>query len=29
MKKNLADKPALFPMLVLRVKKIANQYNTD
>ena len=29
MKKNLADKPALFPMLVLMVKKIANQYNND
>lgn len=29
MKKNLADKPALFPMSVLMVKKIANQYNTD
>lgn len=29
MKKNLADKPALFPMLVLMFKKIANQYNTD
>ncbi len=29
MKKNLADKPALFPLPVLMVKKIANQYNTD
>lgn len=29
MKKNLADKPALFPMPVLMVKKIANQYNTN
>lgn len=29
MKKNLADKPPLFPMPVLMVKKIANQYNTD
>lgn len=29
MKKNLADKPPLFPMPVLMVKKIVNQYNTD
>lgn len=29
MKRNLADKPALFPMPVLMVKKIANQYNID
>ena len=29
MKKNLADKSELFPVPVLMVKKIANQYNTD